>query len=344
MTVLRALYHNVVRTQAVAPAAGVKSPRRMYSTGPAGKIGFIGLGQMGYGMAANLYRATASTHKWVIADSNPSTLTRFIDTVPSSTTPKATTPITSLANPSDIAAQSDVIVTMLPAGKHVRAVYEQLIKGLKPGTLCIDCSTIDVKTAKEVAGWVADKGGKMVDAPVSGGTTAANAGTLTFMVGSKTPADLDAAKQFLQHMGKTIHACGTIGTGQAAKICNNMMLGISMVGASEALKLGESLSLPPSLLLKILNTSSGRTWVSDTYPPVPNILPHVPSSNDYNGGFGSALMAKDLGLAMAAAEETGVNVNVGRAAEGVYREVASSEVGRGKDFSVVWRWLGGGEK
>ncbi|KAJ3033462.1 hypothetical protein HK097_004835, partial [Rhizophlyctis rosea] len=197
---------------------------------------------------------------------------------------------------------------MLPAPKHVREVYlgeNGLIANAREGTVLIDSSTIDPGTAREVAKMGREKGVVVVDAPVSGGTGGAQAGTLTFMVGASTQSDFDRTKPYLTHMGKSITYCGGPGNGQVAKICNNMLLGISMIAASETLNLGINLGMDPHLLTQILNTSSGRCWSTDTYNPVPGVMPNVPASRDYEGGFGNSLMAKDLGLAVEAAKGCG---------------------------------------
>ncbi|KAJ3165358.1 hypothetical protein HDU88_004152 [Geranomyces variabilis] len=309
---------------------------RAYSSAAKPTLGFIGLGQMGYPMAANLARHTAQTHSILVHDHDAATAARFAAAHPQSAS------VASSARA--IAERADVVFTMLPAGKHCRSVYADIVEGLRHDALCVDCSTIDVATATEVAKWVKEKGARIVDAPVSGGTGAATAGTLTFMVGG-AEADVDAARPFLEKMGKNIYHCGANGTGQAAKICNNMMLGICMVGVSEAFTLGKNLGLAPTLLNQILNTSSGRSWCTDTYNPVPGINPNVPASKSYAGGFGVALMSKDMGLATAAASQTQTPIVLGAAAEQVYKRVAAEKECQGKDFSVVYQWMAAaGEK
>ncbi|KAJ3101420.1 hypothetical protein HDU97_001350 [Phlyctochytrium planicorne] len=304
------------------------------------RIGFIGLGQMGYPMANNLRTKTLPTaESFKIFDAFPATATKFIT---------ANTTATSVQTPKDIGSSCDIIVTMLPAGPHVRKVYldEQsgILAGLKGrpsgSVLLIDSSTIDVGTAKAVAAASAQAGAVMIDAPVSGGTLGAEAGTLTFMVGSPSLDVFQFAKDHvLVHMGKNIVHCGESGNGQVAKICNNMMLGISMVAASETMNLGVRLGMDPKLLASILNTSSGRSWSTEIYNPCPGVLPNVPASRDYEGGFGNPLMAKDLGLAVSAAAEAKATVTLGAIASQIYGQISSTPGFENKDFSSVYKWL-----
>ncbi|KAJ3209216.1 hypothetical protein HDU67_006320 [Dinochytrium kinnereticum] len=301
---------------------------------------FIGLGQMGYPMATNLRAKTAHTSEsFHIFDASTDTASKFIASNSGSA---------SVKTPKDIGSTCDIIVTMLPAGPHVRKVYLDsdtgILSGLKGrpegSVLLIDSSTIDVGTAKAVAVQAAEAGGVMIDAPVSGGTLGAEAGTLTFMVGSPSEQIFQFAKEkVLAHMGKNIVHCGETGNGQVAKICNNMMLGISMIAASETMNLGVRLGMDPKLLASILNTSSGRCWSTDTYNPCPGVLPNVPASRDYAGGFGNPLMAKDLGLAVGAASEAKATVTLGAIAGQIYAQVASTPGFEGKDFSSVYKWL-----
>ncbi|KAI9088491.1 3-hydroxyisobutyrate dehydrogenase-like protein mitochondrial precursor [Phlyctochytrium arcticum] len=317
--------------------------RRCAHTGPGFRrhysekktIGFIGLGQMGYPMAQNLYKATQSTHKFVVHDNNVQSALSFTQTNPDAGHAKT---------PAELASQSDIVFTMLPAGPHVKSVYEGpegILEGVRSGTVCVDCSTIDVRTGTAVVNSASAKKAVMLDAPVSGGTGAAQAGTLTFMVGAPREQEFEMAKEFLLKMGKNVFYCGPNGTGLAAKICNNMMLGISMVGASETFKLGESLGLKPELLNNILNVSSGRSWSTDTYHLVPGLNPNVPASKGYEGGFGVSLMSKDMGLAVSAASETKTPIFLGAAAEQIYKVVSQTAGFEKKDFSVVYKWLSG---
>lgn len=215
------------------------------------RVGFVGLGMMGERMAVNLAK---SGLKLNVSDLNPAAVARLVDGHHA----KAYKDFAQLAH------DSDVVITMLPSSPNVRDVYAGLIPGLRPGSLCIDSSTIDPATAQATAQAVAARKAKMLDAPVSGGVTGAQAGTLTFMVGGDE-ADLERARPFLSKMGKNIVHCGPSGTGQAAKICNNLLLGISMIGTAEAFNLGVRLGIDPKKLASIVNTSSGRCWSSDSY-------------------------------------------------------------------------------
>jgi len=234
------------------------------------------------------------------------------------------------------AAQGDLVITMLPSSPHVKAVYlgkDGVLSGVRRGISLIDSSTIDPHTAREVAGIAADGGNPMADAPVSGGTGGAEAGTLTFMVGA--PPDLfERIKPVLAHMGKNVVHCGAPGTGQVAKICNNMLLGISMIGVAEAMNLGTHLGIDPKVLAGIINTSSGRCWSSDTYNPYPGVMENVPAARGYSGGFGTDLMLKDLGLATDAARQVRQPVVMGAVAQQLY-QLWSGQGAGGQDFSSI---------
>merc|ERR1712159_263622 len=261
----------------------------------AASIGFVGLGNMGSGMARNLilggghdltvFDVSAERIDWLKAESDASK-------------------VTVASKPADVAANCKTVVTMLPSNPHVNSVYlgdGGLMETASAGSLFLDSSTIDPNVAQAVAKEVEAKGSTYLDAPVSGGVTAAAAGTLTFMVGNNSEDDFAAGKKVLDHMGANIVAVKGVGNGQVAKICNNMMLGISMIGVAETMNLGIKLGIDKHQLAQILNMSSGRCWSSDTYNPVPDIIPGVPGSNNWKGGFGVALMTKDLGLAQDAA-------------------------------------------
>ncbi|RXG57152.1 3-hydroxyisobutyrate dehydrogenase, mitochondrial [Armadillidium vulgare] len=210
------------------------------------------------------------------------------------------------SSPADVAEESESIITMLPNSEHVQTCYagkNGIFEKIKTGTLLIDSSTIAPDVPKTLAKLAVDKGAVFMDAPVSGGINAAQAGTLTFMVGGNKN-EFEAVKILLSCMGKNIVYCGDVGSGQAVKICNNMLLAISMIGTAETMNLGMRLGLDPKLLASVVNSSSGRCWSSDTYNPVPGVMEKVPASNNYEGGFGVALMAKDLGLVQEAATKS----------------------------------------
>ncbi|WP_075221016.1 3-hydroxyisobutyrate dehydrogenase [Acuticoccus yangtzensis] len=237
---------------------------------------------------------------------------------------------------------AEVVVTMLPAGRHVADVVAGeagVLSFAAPGTLLIDCSTIDVATSREVAEKAAQKGVAMIDAPVSGGVTGAAAGTLTFMVGGPDEA-FTRARPLLEVMGKTIVHTGAAGAGQAAKVCNNMILGISMIAVSEAFNLADALGLDRQKLFDVSSTASGQCWALTSYCPVPGPVPTSPANRDYQPGFTAAMMLKDLNLARDAAETTGTAVPLGGAAQAVY-EAFCAAGGDATDFSGVIRHLRG---
>jgi 3-hydroxyisobutyrate dehydrogenase len=289
-------------------------------------IGFIGVGNMGLGMATNLVKAG---HEVVAFDLSADALQKAVDAG-----------CTAAGSASDTVDGSDALVTMLPAGQHVRDVYERhVFKWAKPGMVLIDCSTIDVQSARDVGQLASGKGFNMVDAPVSGGVAAASGGTLTFMVGG-TAAAFTLAQPILAQMGKiTIHA-GDIGAGQAAKICNNMLLGISMIGTCEAFALAQKLGLSQQVFFDISSKASGQNWSMTSYCPVPGPVPSAPSNRDYEGGFAAALMLKDLKLAVEAASKIGAAVPLGAQCEALYQTFVNLG-GAGKDFSAIIKMLDG---
>jgi len=286
------------------------------------KIAFIGLGNMGGPMARNLVKSGHALTVFDVVKANVDALAA-LGAVPA-------------ASAKDAAAQGELVITMLPSSPHVKSVYlgdAGVLAGATAGCILIDSSTIDPLTAREVAAAALQRGYAMADAPVSGGTGGAEAGTLTFMVGA-APELFECIKPILAHMGKNIVHCGGVGTGQVAKICNNMLLGISMVGVAEAMNLGVALGIDPKVLAGIINTSSGRCWSSDTYNPYPGVLPNAPASRGYTGGFGTDLMLKDLGLATDAAKQAKQPVVLGAAAQQLYQLLSSQGAG-GQDFSAV---------
>jgi len=291
-------------------------------------IGFIGLGNMGGPMAINLVKAG---HRVLGFDLSEAALA----TLEEAGGDKA-------AGVAELAAEADVIVTMLPAGKHVRQIYMDeggILDHARLGTLMIDSSTIDVDSARVVSEAAAGKGMKLVDAPVSGGVAGAAGGTLTFMVGGPDEA-FEAARPYLDIMGKTIVHAGGAGTGQAAKICNNMLLGISMIGVSEAFVLAERLGLDKQKLFDISSTASGQCWSLPSYCPVPGPLPASPANRDYQPGFAAEMMLKDLKLAQEAAQSSGAATPLGAEAAALYTLFCNSG-GEGQDFSGIVRFLRG---
>lgn len=236
------------------------------------------------------------------------------------------------------AKEADIIISMLPSGKHVAELYtEEFISQLKPDTLLIDSSTIDAVTARSVAQLAASKGCRMIDAPVSGGTGGAQAGTLTFIVGGKQE-DYEKARPVLKCMGQNIFYAGTSGAGQVAKICNNMLLAIHMIGTSEAINLGIKNGLDPKVLSEIMQKSSGKNWSLEVYNPYPGVMENAPASREYSGGFAVDLMTKDLGLAAEAGLESKTSTPLGNTALNLYR--MWSDAGNGKiDFSSIIQFL-----
>ena len=290
------------------------------------RIGFVGLGNMGGGMALNLVKGG---HEVVAFDLAEPALQRARDggCITAKTATEAGTDV-------------DAVITMLPTGKHVASVYEeQIFAAVKPGTLLIDCSTIDVATARLVARDAAARGLEMVDAPVSGGIAAANGGTLTFMVGG-TESAFAKAEPILSKMGKAVIHAGDAGAGQAAKICNNMILGATMVATCEALALAGRLGLDARTFYDIASKASGQSWSLTSYCPLPGVGPESPADRGYEGGFAAALMLKDLKLAMAAAQGVDAAVPMGAAAEALYQAFTNAGGGH-KDFSGIIALLDG---
>ena len=291
----------------------------------AGTIAFLGLGHMGGPMAINLVKAGY-------------TVTGF-DLVPAALETARAHGIATAETAAETAAGAAVVLTMLPSGKHLLDAYRGtsgqpgLLDVAPPGTLFLDCSTINVDEAREAAELAVASGHRAVDAPVSGGVVGAEAGTLTFMVGA-LPEDFEAVKPMLEVMGKRVVHCGEHGAGQAAKICNNMILGVSMIAVSEAFVLGEKLGLTHQALFDVASAASGQCWALTTNCPVPGPVPTSPANRDYQPGFAGALMAKDLRLALNALESTGVAARLGPLAAEIYDSFAA-EGGAGRDFSGI---------
>jgi len=287
-------------------------------------IAFIGLGNMGGGMAVNLVKAGHSVRAFDLsAEATDRAEDNGCEIVPTAR---------------EAVQGVDAVVSMLPNGKIVESVYTGDVIGQAPASaLLLDCSTIDVATARRVGEAAAAAGYEMVDAPVSGGIAAANAGTLTFMVGGSDAA-YARAEPILSAMGKAVIHAGASGAGQAAKICNNMLLGASMIATCETFKLAERLGLDLQTFYDIASKASGQNWSMTSYCPVPGVGPQSPADNDYQGGFAAALMLKDLRLAMEAAEGAGSPVPMGELAEKLYSRFAEAGNG-GVDFSGIIRTL-----
>jgi 3-hydroxyisobutyrate dehydrogenase len=283
------------------------------------QIAFIGLGNMGGPMAANLVKAG---HKVI-----------GFDLVQASLDQAKADGVTVAGSAATAVKDADVVITMLPAGKHVVSVWSDVVPHVVKGALMIDCSTIDVESARQAHALAAKASLLSVDAPVSGGVGGAKGATLTFMAGGETKA-FAAAKPILEAMGKKIVHCGDAGAGQAAKICNNMILGISMIAVGEAFALAEKLGLSHQALFDVSSTSSGQCWALTSYCPVPGPVPASPANNGYKPGFASALMVKDLTLAQDAANAAGAATPLGKHAQELYKEFDAAGNG-GVDFSGI---------
>jgi len=287
-------------------------------------IAFIGLGNMGGGMAANLAKAGHDVAAFDISEDALNTAKANGCRIAESG--------------ADAVKGAEAVVTMLPAGKHVRAVYvDDVFDNAEPGTLLLDCSTIDVGTARGVAEEAAAKGLLMVDAPVSGGIAAAAGGTLTFMVGG-TERAFERAQPILEDMGQAVIHAGEAGAGQAAKICNNMLLGATMIATCETFNLAQSLGLDPQTFFDISSKASGQNWSMTSYCPVPGVGPETPADNGYEGGFAAPLMLKDLKLAMEAADDAGMRTPMGAKARSLYQQYVKNG-GEKKDFSGIIKYL-----
>lgn len=282
-------------------------------------IAVIGLGNMGGPMAANLVAAGYNVTGY--------------DVVAAAVDAAAETGVRVARSPADAVRDADVVITMLPSGSHVIASWTELLEAVPDHTLMIDSSTIAVSDAIAAHALAAVRGVRSVDAPVSGGVVGAVAATLTFMVGAEDE-DFVRAEPLLTHLGGRIVHCGGPGAGQAAKICNNLILGVSMIAVSEAFVLGERLGLTHEALFDVASNASGQCWALTTNCPVPGPVPSSPANRDYQPGFAGALMNKDLGLAMEAVAATGVSAEAGALAASLYRDFAAGE-GAGLDFSAI---------
>lgn len=294
------------------------------------RVGFIGLGVMGGPMALNLAKAG---HALTVFDLDPAAVSGLV-----------AAGARAAASAREAASGQDVVVTMLPASRHVEAAYrgpDGVIAGLGPGMVVIDMSTIDPGTSRRIAGEVAATGASMLDAPVSGSSTGAAEGTLTIMVGGDA-ADLEAQRDLLAAMGRTIIHCGAAGMGEAVKLCNQLVAGASVVAVAEAFALGARLGADPKVLFDVMSRSSGNCWALQTRPPVAGLVPTAPSEHDFAPGFMVDLMHKDLALIRAAASEVGLPLPLAATAQEQYARASEQGYGR-SDFSVVFKVLERGE-
>ncbi|MCF3973482.1 3-hydroxyisobutyrate dehydrogenase [Paracoccus salsus] len=279
------------------------------------KIGFIGLGNMGAPMAANLARAGHQVLGYDTAAPEPEG-------------------VIAASSAAEVAAGADVVITMLPNGQILRSVADQIIPAMRQGAVFCDCSTVDVDSARAVAAQAEQAGLGALDAPVSGGMGGAQAGTLTFMVGGGADA-FDTVKPLFDIMGQKAVHCGDSGAGQAAKICNNMILGVTMIATCEAFALADKLGLDRQKMFDVVSTSSGYSWSMNAYCPAPGVGPKSPADNDYKPGFAAELMLKDLRLSQAAAESADADTPMGELATRLYRRFVEDEGGQGRDFSAM---------
>ncbi len=279
------------------------------------KIGFIGLGNMGAPMAANLVKAGHEVAGFDLVAPCPEGVTKA-------------------ASAAAAARGADVVITMLPNGAILRAVAAEAIAAMRPGAVLTDCSTVDVESARAVAAMAEAAGMTALDAPVSGGVGGATAGTLTFMVGG-TEAAFETVKPLFGVMGQKAVHCGAAGAGQAAKICNNMILGVTMIATCEAFALADKLGLDRQKMFDVVSTSSGYSWTMNAYCPAPGVGPKSPADNDYKPGFAAELMLKDLRLSQEAAEVVDADTPMGAQAAALYARFVEKEGGRGMDFSAM---------
>lgn len=339
-----------MRYSAPRLSLGSSSIRRAFSTTLSRDAtwGFIGLGQMGYSMAKNLRAKVPPSDTLIIRDVNPETTERFVaeskELAKSSGAGEDAFRVEVSAHPREVAEKSTVVISSLPEPQHVKDVFYNILKPGKLPTLeeerlFIDTSTIDPPSSREVANVIHGTGsGVFVDAPMSGGVIGARAGTLTFMFGASSNGEVvKRATSILLLMGKSALHLGPQGSGLAGKLANNYILAINNIAAAEAMNLGIRWGLDPKVLAGLVSSSTGRSWPMDVNNPVPGVVDTAPSSHGYEGGFGISLMNKDLRLAIAAAEESATPLTLGATAREVYN--AAEEQYRGKDFSVVYKWL-----
>ncbi|TDZ24602.1 putative 3-hydroxyisobutyrate dehydrogenase [Colletotrichum orbiculare MAFF 240422] len=305
--------------------------------------GFIGLGQMGYQMAKNLQTKLGPKDEIRLFDINKEAVSNLAKEMTRSQTGGAK--VTVVENARDTATEADTIISVLPEPSHVKSVYASVLQSLPPRPrIFIDCSTIDPSSSRAVASAVASSAADavFVDAPMSGGVVGATAGTLTFMLGCSA-ADLPRIEPVLLRMGRRVLHCGPQGTGLSAKLANNYLLAINNIATAEAMNLGIKWGLDPKVLAGVINVSTGKCWPSEVNNPVKGVVEGSPAGRDYKGGFGIGLMKKDLGLAVVAAEEAGARLELAGRATEVYAAAEKEDRCKGRDFSVVYRYLGGKE-
>lgn len=304
-------------------------------------FGVVGLGQMGCGMAVNVLK-DKSVEKLFIYDANEQAVENVLmAAIEAHGSDRANHSIVHCKTLEELGSVSDTVVTMLPNGKIVSSVYDQLLSKLKQGAFMIDSSTIDVATARAVAERATSKGAAaFCDAPVSGGVVGAKAGTLTFMVGADSEATFNDAKTRLAPMAKNVIYCGGNGSGQIVKLCNNLVLAQHMVAVSEAMLMGTKLGADAKTLAAVMNTSTGKCWACEVNNPIPGVVPTAPAGRGYTGGFAAALMHKDLGLAIDAAHSVGVEVAGADTAMKMYDEMLKGDLAN-KDFSSVMKLIEG---
>ncbi|KAI5463494.1 NAD binding domain of 6-phosphogluconate dehydrogenase-domain-containing protein [Mariannaea sp. PMI_226] len=303
---------------------------------------FVGLGQMGYQMAKNLQSKLSPTDKVTLFDINGESM-KALETEMKAASNGAKVELA--ASAFDASKDADTVITVLPEPQHVQGVYKSIITDSLPvkERIFIDCSTIDPSTSRQVASTVSAAGqGAFVDAPMSGGVVGATAGTLTFMLGS-SPDLVPRLEAVLLRMGKKVLHCGDQGAGLSAKLANNYLLALNNIATAEAMNLGMKWGLDPKKLAGVINVSTGKCWPSEVNNPVAGVVETAPANRDYRGGFGISLMKKDLRLAMLAAKEAGANMELAEPAFAVYDKAEKQDNCQGRDFSVVYRYLGGKE-
>ncbi|PMD62634.1 3-hydroxyisobutyrate dehydrogenase-like protein [Hyaloscypha bicolor E] len=340
---------NVRITTPLVRSALQSIQRRSFSAsvGRQAQWGFIGLGQMGYNMARNLQAKLPSSDTIRVFDINATSIQKFANETKALGSGAA---VKIAASAREAAEDAETTITVLPQPSHVKNVFGQILKPplsqevvSNPDRLFIDCSTIDPSSSREVANAVhTTRQGRFVDAPMSGGIVGATAGTLTFMLGSSDSL-ISRVEPILMMMGKRVIHCGDQGAGLSGKLANNYLLAINNIATAEAMNLGIKWGLDPKVLASLINISTGKCWPSEINNPVKGVVEGSPASRDYSGGFGISLMKKDLGLAIQAASEAGARLELGDRAKQVYDAAEQQEDCKGRDFSVVYRYIGGAE-